>query len=44
MADQDSIYCKIFGIVSLVDTCINCFHNEPDDKGRCTNMSEEWRF
>lgn len=41
---EDSVCCKIFGIVSKTDTCTNCFHNEPGDKGRCKNISDEWRF
>ena len=42
--NQDVICCKIFDVVSKIDTCPNCFYNEPDDKGNCKNTSEEWRF
>jgi len=42
MADQDSVYCKIFDIVSLVDTCPNCSY-KTDEEG-CTNISKEWKF
>jgi len=44
MNEQDSVYCKIFGIVSKTDTCTNCSINELANNGRCKNVSDEWRF
>ena len=42
--DQDSVCCKIFGVVSKIDICSCCSSFDTDDSGKCKNISEEWRF